>query len=106
VPICPILDRGRIDFGTAKDGKKVRNIVANPMISLAFDTYGETWAHNHGVVVRGEARMLDSGERFRQIRALLYQKFSQYEASAPLEEGDSVIIEVTPQQVFSWGFVL
>jgi hypothetical protein len=55
-------------------------------------------------MVWGQARVLGRRARFRQMRALLYQKFAQYDASAPLAEGDSVIVEVTPQQMFSWGF--
>jgi hypothetical protein len=46
---------------------------------------------------------LTRGPRFRRLRALLYRKYPQYPAEAALEETDSVIVEVTPTHVFTWG---
>ncbi|MBI3330252.1 MAG: pyridoxamine 5'-phosphate oxidase family protein [Nitrospinae bacterium] len=103
VPICPMLARGRMYFASAKDAKKVRNIEGNASVALTFDVYAETWSQLRGVMVQGEARILEGGTRFRQMRALLYEKYRQYESSAPLEEGESVILEVIPHHVFSWG---
>jgi hypothetical protein len=34
---------------------------------------------------------------------MLYQKYSQYEKEATIEEGNTMIIEVTPRKVVSWG---
>lgn len=45
----------------------------------------------------------DKGPRFRKARALLYRKYPQHEEEAALDESDSVIVEVTPTHVFSWG---
>ena len=36
-------------------------------------------------------------------RGLLYEKFPQYEAKAPIDEGSSVIVEFRVQQVHSTG---
>ena len=40
---------------------------------------------------------------FRKARAQLYAKYPQYPEHAALDESDSVIVEVTPSAVFSWG---
>ena len=55
-------------------------------------------------MVQGEPRLIERGPRFRKIRALLYKKYPQYPSEAALDEKDSVIVEVTPTHIFSWGF--
>ena len=41
--------------------------------------------------------------RFRKIRSRLYAKYPQYPGEAALDESDSVVVEVIPTHVFSWG---
>jgi len=48
-------------------------------------------------------KIIEPGPRFRKLRALLYKKYPQYPAEAALGEDDSVIIELTPTHVFTWG---
>lgn len=103
VPVCPVFDGKRIYFGTEKAAKKVRNIRQNPNVALVFDEYSEAWSTLRGVMIQGEGRIIDRGPRFRNIRRLLYEKYSQCEKGVPLDEGDSVIVEVAPQRSFSWG---
>jgi hypothetical protein len=38
------------------------------------------------------------------IRDLLYRKYPQYPREAAISPTDSVVVEVTPTRVFSWGF--
>ena len=54
-------------------------------------------------MVHGRGSVFECGPRFRKLRRLLYAKYPQYPVRAPLDESDSVIIEVTPTRVFSWG---
>jgi hypothetical protein len=54
-------------------------------------------------MVQGTAKLIEGGPRFRRIRALLYKKYPQYPREAALSESDSVVVEVTPVRVFSWG---
>jgi hypothetical protein len=54
-------------------------------------------------MVQGTTTLIDKGPRFRKIRGLLYRKYPQYPDDAALDESDSVIVEVTPTHVFSWG---
>jgi nitroimidazol reductase NimA-like FMN-containing flavoprotein (pyridoxamine 5'-phosphate oxidase superfamily) len=104
VPVCPVFDGKTICFGSANGGRKISHLRRNPNAALLFDDYSEAWSGLRGVVVSGTARMYERGVRFRKIRRVLYRKYPQYEEEAALDEGDSVIVEVTPRRSFSWGF--
>ena len=103
VPVCHVLTDGKIYFGSGSDGRKLRNLRANPRVSVTVDLYSDDWANLKGAAVQGTARLIEGGPRFRKIRSLLYTKYPQYPAEAALDEADSVIIEVTPTRVFTWG---
>ena len=81
----------------------MKNLEANPHIAVTVDLYSDEWAHLKGVMVQGTARLIGRGPRFRKIRTLLYRKYPQYETDAAIDESDSVVVEVTPQAVFTWG---
>lgn len=104
VPVCHVVDSGRLYFASAEDAKKVENLRANPAVALVADDYSEAWAGLKGVMVVGRARLVPKGPRFRRIRRLLYAKYPQYEHEAALEEGESVVVEIEPRRVFAWGF--
>ena len=103
VPVCQVVEDGKIYFASGKDGRKVLNVAANPRVAVTVDLYSEAWAHLKGVMVQGDATLIGKGPRFRKIRALLYEKYPQYPDDAALDESDSVIIEVAPTRVFTWG---
>jgi nitroimidazol reductase NimA-like FMN-containing flavoprotein (pyridoxamine 5'-phosphate oxidase superfamily) len=104
VPVCHVLERGRIYFGSGKDAGKVQNLSANPRIAVAVDAYTDAWNHLRGVMVRGRTRLIARGPEFRRFRAALYAKYQQYKTDSALGESDSRIVEVTPEHVFHWGF--
>lgn len=107
VPICPLLADGKLYVGTAANAKKVRNIRSDRNAALAFDEYSENWERLRGITIQGRATVIQSQgkdlRRFRELRKKFYSKYPQYESSSPLTEGDSAIIEVTPQNKFAWG---
>lgn len=103
VPVCPILERDRVYFGSASDGVKVRNVRATGRVALLYDEYTEAWSGLRGIMIWGAAKVIEAGPTFRRIRKLLYQRYPQYKKEAPLEERGSVVIEVTPTRTFSWG---
>ncbi|MBI4591609.1 MAG: pyridoxamine 5'-phosphate oxidase family protein [Candidatus Rokubacteria bacterium] len=103
VPVCHVLEGGRIYFASGDDAKKIRNLQANPRVTVTVDCYSDAWEHLKGVMVQGRAKLIDRGPRFRKVRALFYKKYPQYPSEAALDEKDSVIVEVTPTHVFSWG---
>ena len=103
VPVCHVVADGKVYFASGTDGRKVANLEANPRVALAVDLYSDAWPNLKGVMVQGRAALHRKGPRFRRIRALLYEKYPQYPDEAALDESDSVIVEVTPTHVYSWG---
>ncbi len=103
VPVCHVVADGKIYFASGNDGRKVLNLEGNPQLALTVDLYSEAWTHLKGVMVQGRATLIEKGPRFRRIRGLLYDKYPQYPREAALDESESVIIELTPTHVFSWG---
>jgi PPOX class probable F420-dependent enzyme len=103
VPVCHVLHGGKIYFASGDDGRKVKNLRENPRITVTVDCYSDAWANLKGVMVQGRARLIERGPRFRKVRALLYKKYPQYPREAAIAESDSVVIEVAPIRVFSWG---
>jgi uncharacterized protein len=103
VPVCHVVADGKIYFASGNDGRKALNLKANPRVAVTVDLYSDAWANLKGVMVQGTTTLIDKGPRFRKIRALLYRKYPQYPDEAALDESDSVVVEVTPTHVFSWG---
>jgi len=103
VPVCQVMAGGKIYFASGNDGRKALNLAENPQVAVTVDLYSEDWAHLKGVMVQGRARLIPRGATFRRIRALLYKKYPQYPREAQLDASDSVVVEVTPTRVFTWG---
>ncbi len=103
VPVCTVAASGRIYFATEKDARKVRDLRTNPHVALVFDHYSENWQRLAGAMIVGTAAIMDQGAAFRRARQALYRKFKSYARVAPIEEGESVIVCVTPTGSFSWG---
>ena len=103
VPVCHVLTDGKVYFATGNDSQKARNLQANRHLVVLVDLYSEDWTFLRGVMVQGTAKLSQRGPEFRKIRTLLYQKYPQYPDDSALEEGDDIIVEVTPTHVSSWG---
>ena len=103
VPVCHVLVNGKIYLGSGDDATKVRNVKANPRVTVTVDLYSDAWASIKGVMVQGRARLIERGPAFMRARRHLYEKYPQYPKSAALSPSDSVVIEVTPTHVFTWG---
>ena len=103
VPVCHVLADGKLFFASGKDARKVRNLRAVPSIAVTVDLYADDWSQLKGVMIQGKTAIIEKGPRFRKLRKLLYAKYPQYPEMSAIEERDSVIVEVTPTNVFSWG---
>jgi PPOX class probable F420-dependent enzyme len=104
VPVCLVVDGGRLYFASGKTGRKIRDLRANPQVAVSADDYTEAWGGLRGVVVQGEVRIHARDATFRRIRRRLYAKYPQYPAEAALGDRDSVVVAITPRRVFAWGF--
>ena len=103
VPVCHVLAGGKLYIGSGDDAAKVRNLKANPKITVTVDLYSDHWASLKGVMVQGRAKLIERGPAFQRAKRKLYEKYTQYAKEAALSPSDSVILEVTPTHVFSWG---
>ena len=103
VPLCHVFTGGKIYVGSASKGAKVRNIKANPRVAVTVDVYSDYWNGLKGVMVQGRAKLIERGPAFQRARRKLYDKYPQYPTDAALSPSDSVIIEITPTHVFTWG---
>jgi nitroimidazol reductase NimA-like FMN-containing flavoprotein (pyridoxamine 5'-phosphate oxidase superfamily) len=103
VPVCAVASSGVIYFASEKDARKVRNLRSNPRVAVAFDRYRDDWKRLAGVMVLGSCTIIDHGAEFRRARQALYRKYRLYARVARINEGESVIIGVTPTGSFSWG---
>lgn len=81
----------------------MRNLRANPRLTLVVDVYSDAWSGLRGVMVQGTARLIGRGPEFSRMRDRLYVKYPQYRTEAALSPSDSVIVELTPTHVFTWG---
>ena len=103
VPVCHVLAGDKLYFGSGDDAKKVLNVKDNPRVAISVDVYSDAWSGLRGVMIQGRATLIERGPRFMRARKLLYEKYPQYPKEAAISPSDSVIVEVTPTHVFSWG---
>ncbi len=103
VPVSTVLDVDRLVFATERESQKVHNLRGDPHVALVFDDYSEDWEALRQVVIFGKAMVIESGPEFERGRGLLYEKFEQYEAVSPIDEGSSVIVEIRIDRVSADG---
>lgn len=111
VPICYIFTGGI--FYSALDEKpksvaptslkRVRNMLANPQVSLVIDDYSEDWSRLAYIQIRGQAALVDPGidEHAAAIR-VLREKYPQYRQMAIDQQP---VVRITPTSVVSWGAI-
>jgi nitroimidazol reductase NimA-like FMN-containing flavoprotein (pyridoxamine 5'-phosphate oxidase superfamily) len=104
VPVCPVLEKGKIYFATETDAKKTRNVSHNPHVAIVFDEYHDSWKGLRGIMVQGSAKALDRKADFSRVRTALYKKYPKYESQSPIEFGESEIIQITPERKLTWEF--
>lgn len=79
--------------------QRVRNIQANPQVTVLLDEYSDDWGKLAWVQLRGQARLIETGPEQATGAALLEAKYAQYR-QMPLA-GRPVIV-ITVHQVTSW----
>lgn len=109
VPICYAFDGEA--FYTAIDAKpkpaqgkeltRVRNLQADPRVSLLVDHYEEDWSRLWFVLVRGKGELLPEGDLKQRAVSLLQEKYVHYrEGWLPARPR---IIQIRPERVTWWG---
>lgn len=98
VPITFVLDDDTIYFAIDFKPKKtanlqrLRNIEANPSVSVLVDHYEEDWTKLWWVRADGNARITIDGAVFERGIALLTQRYAQYRSARPA--GPVVAIDI------------
>ncbi len=82
--------------------RRVRNILANPQVSLVVDHYEEDWHRLWYVLVLGRAGLLDSGDEWASAMELLREKYPQYRE---MDLSESPIIKIVPERFVPWSFL-
>ena len=108
VPICFVLDGDTLysvidrkpKRAAATELKRVRNIIANPRVSVLMDHYEEDWSRLWYVLIRGTASILHNGPEHDRAIVLLRQKYAQY---VQMDIEDRPIIKVQTTGVGVWG---
>lgn len=111
VPICYIFAGGV--FYSALDEKpksvapthlkRVRNILANPQVSLVVDEYDEDWSRLAYIQIRGQSALVDPGiEEHAAAILLLRAKYPQYRQMAINQQP---VLRIIPTSLVSWGAV-
>ena len=103
-PVCHVVSRGKIYWASDFDAVKLANLKRHKWVALVADEYRANWRDMGGVEAQGIAKIYREGPVFRRIRGLLYRKFPVYKKISPFDEGEAVIIEVTPEKLFNWWF--
>ena len=93
VPICYAFDGENIyspldekpKNADVRSLKRVRNIEANPQVSLVVDEYSEDWGKLVNVLIAGMAEMLEPGDvqgEHLWAVSMLREKYTQYRSMA------------------------
>jgi nitroimidazol reductase NimA-like FMN-containing flavoprotein (pyridoxamine 5'-phosphate oxidase superfamily) len=98
VPVCYLFRHGAFYIVTDYETKKYKNILKDRKVALTIFGYKPA----RGILVQGNAEILESGEEFRKITAEFIKIFSWARAD-PWKEGESPILKIIPVQKSSWG---
>ena len=109
IPVCYVFDGQTIysvldakpKTTSLRQLRRVRNILANPHVSLVVDHYEEDWTRLQYVMVTGDAELLESGEEWNRVIAMLREKYPQYQS---MDLGESPVIKITPARFVPWTF--
>ena len=107
VPVCFVCSKGNIYSVVDEKPKRVpaarlrrlRNIEANPRVSLLVDHYEEDWSRLFYILVEGTAKLLPEGKEQRAALGLLRRKYAQYRE---MKLASKPVIKISPSRLISW----
>ena len=80
--------------------RRVRNILANPRVSMVIDHYDSDWSKLWFLLVQGRAELLEPGAEHAHALAQLRAKYPQYRE---MELDDNPMITIIPDQATGWS---
>ena len=80
--------------------RRVRNILADPRVSLVWDHYEEDWTRLAWLQVRGTAALVEAPDEREAALAALRQRYPQYRV---MDLEPRPLIRITPLNVRSWS---
>ena len=108
IPICFALD-GQLIYsvldakpkrGSLTGLRRVRNILANPHVSLVVDHYDSDWTRLWYILISGTAQLIYEGAEQERAVEILREKYPQYRA---MELEGNPVIKITPERVTGWS---
>lgn len=96
VPITFALDSDRVVTAvdhkpkTTTDLQRLRNVAANPSVSLLVDHYEDDWSRLWWVRVDGRATIVESGPERERVIPLLRDKYPHYREDPP--HGPAIVV--------------
>jgi PPOX class probable F420-dependent enzyme len=79
--------------------QRLRNIVANPGVSVLVDHYEDDWSSLWWVRVDGTARIVEEGPEFDEAISLLTARYEQYRSNRPAGPG----VEIKVERMTGWS---
>jgi PPOX class probable F420-dependent enzyme len=105
VPITFALDDDTIYFAVdfkpkkSADLQRLRNIEANPSVSVLVDHYEDDWTKLWWVRVDGAARIVIDGAEFEKGIALLAQRYAPYRSARPA----GPVVAIAVERMTGWS---
>ena len=104
VPFVFAIEEGRIVSAVDHKPKRspnlrrLRNIAANPAVSVLVDHYDGDWNRLWWVRADGRGRVVSEGSEYRAAIAALVAKYHQYQENPP--NGPAIVVDV--EDVTGW----
>jgi PPOX class probable F420-dependent enzyme len=105
VPITLALDGDALYFAVDQKPKRtaalqrLRNIAANPAVSVLVDHYDEDWNRLWWVRADGTAKVLDDGAAATRAIDLLVRRYPQYRQARP----SGPVVAITVSRITGWS---
>lgn len=105
VPITFALDGDTLYFAVdakpkrTRDLRRLKNIAANPAVSVLLDHYEEDWTRLWWVRADGRARIVDGAAEIERAIDLLRLRYPQYERSRP----GGPVVAIRIERISGWS---
>ncbi|MDQ4026904.1 MAG: TIGR03668 family PPOX class F420-dependent oxidoreductase [Actinomycetota bacterium] len=106
VPIVFVLHRDTLYSATdagSRPAKRLRNLKADPRVSVVVDDYDEDWSKVWWVRLAGRGRVIEGGPEWDRARRLLWEKYPQFE-DAPADEATGPLMAVDVEEWSGWAY--